>query len=387
VIIAKLRSKLSYYFAIGSAFLWISILFGLAILVFSNNAVFTNWFQVGILGEILLFSLGLGYRMKLNEEEKRKAQTELIGQLKENQELQTKVTRELEEKVAERTYEIEQKREEIEMQRDQMQYTFRIIEKKNRDITASINYAKRIQQAIMPSENLIQESIKDFFLIFKPRDIVSGDFYWFAEIKKEGITKKIIAAVDCTGHGVPGAIMSMIGNDMLSEAVRLLGISEPHEILNYLNTHLKERLQQESSTTVRDGMDMSICVIDENERTVEFAGAKNPILYISDNELQEIRGDKFPIGGYKNKVHDGYKSHKVQLKDTPTWFYLFSDGYQDQFGGENKMKFGKKRLKQILLENSARAPDEQKLILESNLESWMKGNKQIDDILLLGFKL
>ncbi|MFT5914569.1 MAG: serine phosphatase RsbU (regulator of sigma subunit) [Bacteroidia bacterium] len=387
VIIAKLKNRLSYLFAIGSAFLWISILLGVGILILSNNAEFISLFQIGILGEILLFSLGLGYRMKLNEHEKRKAQTELIEQLKENQELQTKVTRELEEKVAERTYEIEQKREEIEIQRDQMQSTFKIIEKKNKDITASINYAKRIQQAIMPSEGLIRDSIEDFFMIFKPRDIVSGDFYWFAEIEKEGITKKVIAAVDCTGHGVPGAIMSMIGNDLLSESVRLLGISEPHEILNYVNTHLKERLQQESSTTVRDGMDIAICVIDEHKRTVEFAGAKNPVLYIENGEMKEIRGDKFPIGGYKGKVHDGYESHKIELGSEPTWFYLFSDGYQDQFGGENKMKFGKKRLKQTLLENHSKTADEQKAILENELKSWMKKDKQIDDILFLGFKL
>ncbi len=387
VIILKLRSKLVYFFAIGSATLWISILFGIITLALAENAVFTNWFQIGILAEILLLSLALGYRMRLNEQEKRKAQTELIGQLKENQELQTKVTRELEEKVAERTHEIDQKMEEIEMQRDQMQYTFRIIEKKNKDITASINYAKRIQQAIMPSENLIKNSIENFFLIFKPRDTVSGDFYWFAEIEKEGSIKKIIAAVDCTGHGVPGAIMSMIGNDLISEAVKLLGISEPHEVLNYMSTHLKERLQQESSTTVRDGMDMSICVIDESKRTVEFAGAKNPVFHIKNGEMQEIRGDKFPIGGYKDKVHEGYKSHEIKLEDEPTWFYLFSDGYQDQFGGENKMKFGKKRFKQVLLDNHHKTDDEQKAVLESELTSWMKRTKQIDDILVFGFKL
>ncbi len=387
VIVLKLRSKLVYFFAIGSATLWLSILFGVVILVVKENAVFTSWFQIGILLEILLLSLALGYRMRLGQEEKRKTQAELIRQLKENQELQTKVTRELEEKVAERTFELDQKMEEIEMQKDQMHYTFKIIEDKSKKITASINYAKRIQEAIMPSEELIRNSIEDFYLIFKPKDIVSGDFYWFAEIEKEGIRKKIVAAVDCTGHGVPGAIMSMIGNDLLSEAVKLLEISEPHKILNYLNKHLKERLQQESATTVRDGMDMAICVIDESKRTVEFAGAKNPILYIENNDLLEIRGDTFPIGGYKDKVHNGYESHTIRLGSKPTWFYLFSDGYQDQFGGENKMKFGKKRLKQILSESYERTAEEQKAILENELKNWKKGVKQVDDILFLGFKL
>ncbi|TAF64185.1 MAG: GAF domain-containing protein [Cytophagales bacterium] len=277
----------------------------------------------------------------------------------------------LEEKVRERTA--------------QLNEAYLEIEKKNHDITSSINYAKRIQSAMLPARERIRESLPESFIYFRPRDIVSGDFYWFSE-KNDRI---IITAVDCTGHGVPGAFMSLIGNELLHEIVNLRNITDAGEILTQLHKGVNNALKQ-SETDNKDGMDLALCVIDLEKKTLDFSGAKNPMIYIQNGEVMEFKGDKLPIGGSwsKEQGERTFKTQTLHYGDTPTYVYLSSDGYEDQFGGAEGMKFMKKKFKNMLLEIHQKDMDEQRQILKDAILSWMGDKyKQLDDILVVGFKL
>ncbi len=266
-----------------------------------------------------------------------------------------------------------------------------IIEKKNSNITASINYAQRIQHAMLPRQKDIQNLIPDSFLFFKPREIVSGDFYWIAEQKDiYGVNKIIIAAIDCTGHGVPGAFMSMVGDGLLNQIVKLQEIVSPELILRELDKGIRETLNQEE-TENKDGMDIAICVIDKANQQLEFAGAKNPLVYIQQGQLKEIAGDKMHIGGQMRKgedklQHKNFTKHTIDTS-TPSTFYIFTDGYEDQFGGEENKKFSKRQLHRVLLENHQEALFEQKWRLEKNINDWTGHHAQIDDILVIGFQV
>jgi serine phosphatase RsbU (regulator of sigma subunit) len=286
----------------------------------------------------------------------------------------------LEEQVKLRTKEIEQQKQEIEAQRDQLAAQNIEIQKINKDITDSIEYAKRIQEAMLPLESNIAQYLKDYFILFKPRDIVSGDFYWFVHRND----KTFIAAVDCTGHGVPGAFMSMIGAEILTTIVVNKGITDAAEILEYQNKYIRKALKQDT-TDNQDGMDMALCVIDHKNKTVEFSGAKNPLFYITNGELTKIRGNRQSIGGFQ---FGDFTKHTLEYQ-TPTYFYIFSDGYADQFGGdgEKQEKFMIKRFKNLLLEIYTKPMQEQKQILDDAITDWMRKTRQTDDILVIGFKL
>ncbi len=268
---------------------------------------------------------------------------------------------------------------------------YRKIEAQNEDIrrtndkmTASINYARRIQQAMLPDRAATQAVLPDSFILFRPRDIVSGDFYWFLE--KDG--KIFIAAVDCTGHGVPGAFMSMIGNDFLNEIVSLLDVESPNQILNELHKHVRRALKQ-AETDNRDGMDVALCVIDPKRRVLEFAGAKNPLIYICHDQPQvihHIKGDKVPIGGMQKEGDRCFTKHMIPIEST-TSFYIFSDGLQDQFGGAQGMKYSISRLKQFFANHYQLPMEQQRRKLHSEMMDWMQHERQIDDILVIGFKI
>ncbi len=279
----------------------------------------------------------------------------------------------LERIVKERTAQIQKKNEELNTKNVE-------IEEKNKNITSSINYAKRIQEAMLPMVDSIKNSLKNSFILFKPRDIVSGDFYWFAE--KEG--KTIITAVDCTGHGVPGAFMSMIGSEILTTIVNKK-IYDAGEILSLKNLYVRKALKQDA-TDNQDGMDMALCVIDKEKKQVFFSGAKNPLVYIQNGELLQIKGDKQSIGGYQF-LKNGFKKHIISYAEHETLFYIFSDGFQDQFGGPKQRKFMIKRLKKMLLDNHKKPMNVQKNILNNAVEEWMVSTEQTDDILLIGFAL
>ncbi len=288
----------------------------------------------------------------------------------------------LEEQVRLRTLEIEQQKHEIEVQRDLLAKQNEEIRRKNKDITDSIEYAKRIQNAILPLEENIKEHLPESFILYRPRDIVSGDFYWFAE--KNG--KIIIAAVDCTGHGVPGAFMSMIGAEVLNTIVLSQGVTDAAQILNLQNKYIRAALKQDTSDN-QDGMDMALCVIDNKQGVVEFAGAKNPLIYVTkDGELHKIRGDRQSIGGFQYTKQVSFKKHVIEI-DSPMWFYIFSDGYQDQFGGADRRKFMTRNFYELLHSIHGLPMDEQKRVLEETIETWMAGTSQTDDILVIGFKL
>ncbi len=293
---------------------------------------------------------------------------------------------------------------EIAEKSDQLSDAVKKIAHQNQNIRQSINYAKGIQSALLPKEEHLNNYIDDSFILFKPRDIVSGDFYWFKEIDsrsdifkifgmnrmgqdqkaEENVKKKFaVSAVDCTGHGVPGAFMSMIGYNLLDE-ITGKGITRPDLILEELHRGVRTALKQKE-TNNQDGMDMALCLIDEENKKVEFSGAKNPLIYVQNGEVTQIKGDKYGIGG-KIDEHK-FTLHTINV-DSPTWFYLFSDGYIDQFGGETGRKFMIKRFREMLHENHGKDLQEQKDILDVTLKDW-KGESynQIDDILVIGFKL
>lgn len=278
------------------------------------------------------------------------------------------------------------------------------IEKQNKDITSSITYAQRIQESLLPAEKSLQGAIPDSFILLRPRDIVSGDFYWFTGYSgKNGIagiahrhfirlsnipqdeTGFMIAAVDCTGHGVPGAFMSMIGFNIL-ETIARSGVVKPNEILHDLHRAIRYLLKQSSSDN-RDGMDMAICAIKENGHKLEYAGAINPLYYIANGELVHIKGDPIPIGGIQKEKRREYTIHTIDIT-SPTCFYIFSDGFADQFGGEFGDKFSTKRFKELLVEIHQLPMSQQREILNQKLTDWIgENNKQIDDVLVIGFKL
>ena len=274
----------------------------------------------------------------------------------------------LEAKVEERTNELAEKNREI--------------EQKNKDITDSIVYAKRIQEAILPRRNVIFEELQDAFIFYRPKDIVSGDFYWYGS--KNG--KQIIAAVDCTGHGVPGAFMSMIGNNLLNQIVMEKGITEPGAILEDLNLGVQNALQQEAGADgANDGMDMAICTMDTNTGALSYAGAYRPLYIVSEGALAKTDGDKYPIGGAHMARERSYATHHYQLKKGDS-FYIFSDGYPDQFGGPKGKKFMAKRFQRMILELQSLDMQAQKERFQGTLEEWMQDFEQIDDILVIGVR-
>jgi len=281
--------------------------------------------------------------------------------------------------------------QEIKVKNETLEVQKVIIEKKNANITASINYAQRIQKAMLPRQQDIQNLLPESFLLFKPRDVVSGDFYWTAEVADEYGNKKIIlAAIDCTGHGVPGAFMSMVGDGLLNQIVKLQQITSPDLILKALDKGVKESLNQEE-TANNDGMDIAICSIDKNSKKLEFAGAKNPLVYIQNGQIVEIAGDRLHVGGSVRKNIEKLKNkqftkHIIDLS-LPTSCYIFSDGYEDQFGGAENKKFGKRQLYQKFLDYHLLPMQEQALALEQDFKAWKGKNAQIDDILVIGFRV
>jgi len=268
----------------------------------------------------------------------------------------------LEEKVKHRTAQVTAQKEEL--------------AQKNKDITDSIQYAKRIQVAILPPE----VPFPNTFILFKPKDIVSGDFYWLLE--QAG--KEFIAAVDCTGHGVPGAFMSIIGHNMLNKVVKEFGIIKPSEILTYLDKEVSTTLHQQGDTiTVLDGMDMALMAYNNEKNQVEFAGAINPVYLVRHGELIETKGDRFAIGRSDLDVTKEFTNHEVEVRKGDT-FYMFSDGYADQFGGTRGKKFKIARMKELIMEIQDKSMEEQRAFLDSTIEDWRGDIEQIDDILIIG---
>lgn len=283
------------------------------------------------------------------------------------------------------------------------------IRKQKEELTDSIEYASRIQRALLPTEKLLNEEFPKHFILFKPRDIVSGDFYWMTKVDK----KVCVVAADCTGHGVPGAFMSMLGISFLNEIVNKLKITQSNQILDELRKHVMESLKQtgEAEDETKDGMDMALCVIDKEHKQIQYSGAYNPLYIVrplTDEEknkikkgeelelprgalhndkylLNQVNADKMPIG-ISVKNLEPFKHNELDLKHGYS-IYLFSDGYVDQFGGAFGKKFMTKAFKKLLLEIQDTPMVEQGNILDDKLIEWMGDLDQVDDIIVIGLKI
>jgi len=295
--------------------------------------------------------------------------------------------------VRDRTQEIFLQKEELKSQRDTVFDQKKKIEEIHFRLSDSINYAKRIQDSILPDESVLSKYFSEHFVMFSPKDKVSGDFYWWTRVKN----KTIITAVDCTGHGVPGAFMSMLGVSYLREIIEKEGITEPGLILDLLRMNIIEALNQKGNyDEQKDGMDMALITVDHSTNTVKYAGANNPLYIISNINHQgfktldgldgfyEVKPNKMPIAIYPKMKN--FTTREIQLQKGD-YLYLFSDGYADQFGGEKSKKFGYKRFRKILNENVDNPIIQQKIVLENELELWKNGSEQIDDIVVIGLRL
>lgn len=294
------------------------------------------------------------------------------------------------EQLSEKVDEINQKNEEMSVQSENLQKINQELNKKDINITASLNYAQRLQRATFPHVELIQQSLPQFFTFFRPKDIVSGDFYWFTE-KTNPITghKQIfLASADCTGHGVPGAFMSMVGDALLEKVINTQGISSPDKILTELHHGIRYMLNQEESEN-RDGMDMGLCVINKSNKTIEYSGAKHSLFYIQDGELHTAKGTMMSLGGLQFRDLGEEKSFTKQVIDVnkPTTCYLFSDGFPDQFSADTGKKYSKQKFSELLLKIYREDFEKQKDILASELDNWKKDTKQTDDVLVMGFRI
>ncbi|MFO7867665.1 MAG: two-component regulator propeller domain-containing protein [Bacteroidales bacterium] len=275
---------------------------------------------------------------------------------------------------------VEQQKSALEISKQKEQLSL-----KNKNITDSITYAKRIQWAIMPSRAKFKQLLPNSFIFYMPKDIVSGDFYWITEIQD----KIFIAAVDCTGHGVPGAFMSIIGYDLLRNITKERKIHKPSEILDYLNKALIELLtknQMEDDTTVKDGMDLSICVLHKHKGILEYAGAYNPLYIVRNNKIISIKGDRFSVGLGNEHEDIPFKNHIVKVQPGDT-FYIFSDGYVDQFGGPKRKKMKYLRFRHLLLSIHNLPFMKQNRQLKEFLLNWKGDLEQVDDILIIGFNV
>jgi serine phosphatase RsbU (regulator of sigma subunit) len=255
------------------------------------------------------------------------------------------------------------------------------IEQQQKELEGSLSYASSIQAALLPDLRYFKKTFPESFILFKPRDIVSGDFYWFS--RKDN--RMAVAAADCTGHGVPGAFMSILGISFLNEIVSK-NIPRANTILNRLRENVMKALHQTGDTSEhKDGMDIALCVIDLDKMNMEYAGAFNPLYMIRNGVLVETRGDKMPIG-INAVVERSFTNHNIQL-EMGDLIYIFSDGYPDQFGGPEEKKFRYKTMKQLLVKLYNKPLEAQKRELERNFIKWKGDLEQVDDVLIIGIKI
>lgn len=282
----------------------------------------------------------------------------------------------LEEKVRQRTAEVVKQKEEIDIQKEQIEEYFV-------QVTDSIKYAQKIQEAILPPESHVRRLLPDSFIFYKPKDIVSGDFYWLGEAED----RVYFAAVDCTGHGVPGAFMSIVGYNQLKQAIITTNGGTPAQILDHLNIGVTETLhQKDENSTSKDGMDIAICSLNHKTKELQFAGAFNPLYLLRNGEIIQTKGDKYPIGSFLDGATPNFTNNTIQLEEGDQ-LYIFSDGYADQFGGPRGKKMMYKKFRDTLIANSEKDLSIQKDLLKDHLLNWMGEEEQVDDILVIGVKV
>ena len=278
---------------------------------------------------------------------------------------------------------LEKQNKVIEEQKELVEEQHFLLEEKSKEITDSIKYAERIQGAILPPEQKWNYILPNSFILNKPKDILSGDFYWIAETED----RIFVAAADCTGHGVPGALISIVNFNLLNKAVLERGLSSPSEILDAVNVWLTESLNQTThESSIKDGMDIALISINKKNGQVLYSGANNPLYIFSNNELTEYKADKFPVGAYANEKLNNFSTKEIETKFGDT-IYLFSDGFADQFGGENGKKFKYKQFKESLFQAKDLPIEKQKDFLHKKYREWRGKLEQTDDILIIGIKI
>lgn len=284
------------------------------------------------------------------------------------------IVRQLRNREAELTQLVDERTRELQLRNEE-------ISQKNREITDNVNYAKRIQTAILPAEQTIYSTLSKSFVLYQPKDIVSGDFY--AYFPQPG--GAMIIAADCTGHGVTGAFLSVVGSSLLNQMINEKKITDPGKILDALHDAMIETLNQRSGEST-DGMDIAICSVDLFNSKLSYAGANRPLWMIRENELIVVQPNKFPVGGLQIVHEENFQSHHFDLQKNDT-FYIFSDGYADQFGGEFGKKFMTKKLKDIFLNIQQLSMQEQKDYLLKCFEDWKGNHEQVDDVLVIGVRI
>ncbi len=276
-------------------------------------------------------------------------------------------------------------RERLKMQQ-QIQMQNAIIEQKNKDLIDSITYAENIQHAILPSDAAMQKDFGDLFVLYLPKDIVSGDFFWIAPPLTPG-GGSIIAAVDCTGHGVPGAFMSLVGSTILNQMTNMPGINTPADIINCLHREIIGTLnKKKDEIVINDGMDISVCAINRESRKIIFAGANHELYLIRNGEVEIVKGDKQAIGIQSAENFKPYNNRDIQAEKGDV-IYMFTDGFEDQFGGEKNKKYRASRFREFLLTIRNKPMTLQKDMLQKEFVSWKGANEQVDDVLIIGIRM
>lgn len=323
----------------------------------------------------------LQIKLKEMQVENDRINRELINQIEMNEKLHFKVARELESQVKLRTEEITAQNEEITAQRDELEKKQLIINQKNKDLLDSIHYARRIQNASLAGRAETISHFKEAFIFYEPKDIVSGDFYWFSVVDN----LLLFAIADCTGHGVPGAVLTMLGNSILNQIILKDKETEPSKILEKLDSELINSFGKEGQAVqISDGMDLALCCIDLVQSKLFFSGARNPLYYFRGGQMHIVSPTPRSIGCKNSSRPFNTVELQVQKDDV---FYMFTDGYYDQFGGANGKKFMKSRFRKTLMEISEQPLNAQKESLKQKFNNWKGGLEQTDDILIAGFKI
>lgn len=376
--IQQRKQAVSSLFLVGLAFLVLGgFVFVLGNLGIIESPIITqNALKVGTLLELIFLAVLMAGRYKILQEEREKAQAALLVELEEKNTIVQAANIRLEEQVAERTQEIEAQRLQL--------------KEKNEDFMASVTYAERIQSAVLSNEEKFSNLLPNSFVFFQPKDVVSGDFYWIDTLNSDPSNSESMlgyVTADCTGHGVPGALVSLIGNHLLERGKETNGLRNTGRALDELSSGMNAALNSRYTTKqIRDGMDLTLCVLDQAARKLYFSGARNSAYIVRNGEVIELKGDRKSIGFDPKEESHAFESQEFDL-EVDDMIYTCSDGYADQFGGAAGKKFMVKQLKALFVELSTLPLHEQKARLAETLKIWMGTHEQLDDVLVIGVRI
>ncbi len=343
--------------------------------IINDEFLFKYSLKTAVFIEVLLLAMSMANKLRGLQKEKELAQEKALISLKEKNNLIDLQNEMLSAKVKERTEALEEQKEQL--------------SKKNKEVIDSINYAKRLQNALMPSIDAVKKIVPNSFVLFKPKDIVSGDFYWIKESKttykdRENSSVIIMSVADCTGHGVPGAFMSIIGLNIFNQTLKEKSVNTPAQALDYLNSQMYNTVNKHKTNVIRDGMDLAFCAIDKDSLELSFSGAKNGLYIVRNSNLIELKGDKQPIGYSEHAKAFTLQTFQLEKGDM---IYASTDGYADQFGGERGKKFKYKPFKELLINIATKNVAEQKEILNTTFINWKGNLEQLDDICIVGIRI